>query len=162
MQKTWVSLAPIPLRIMMAIGFLYHGLPKLLDAGERQGFTGMLQGIGVPMPGIMAWVVAIVEVFGAIALLIGAFVLVAAALLTIHMLVALFTVHIGAGFSFMNITGMNETGMTFGMPGYEVNLLYIAALVSLMLSGAGAYSVDGRRTTGVRTREGTETRSDVA
>jgi putative oxidoreductase len=33
----------------------------------------------------------------------------------------------------------------FGPPGYEVNLLYIASLVALMMGGAGALSIDGLR-----------------
>ena len=35
------------------------------------------------------------------------------------------------------------SGPTFGPPGYEINLLYIAALLALMLAGASALSVDG-------------------
>jgi uncharacterized membrane protein YphA (DoxX/SURF4 family) len=34
------------------------------------------------------------------------------------------------------------------MPGYEVNLLYIAALLALAIGGAGSYSVDERRGVG--------------
>jgi putative oxidoreductase len=46
----------------------------------------------------------------------------------------------------MNITGITESGaLVFGMPGYEVNLLYSAALLALAIGGAGAYSVDERR-----------------
>ena len=58
------------------------------------------------------------------------------------MVVALFTVHLGAGFSFMNIIGMSEAGPQFGIPGFEINLLYIAGLSALLLGGAGALSVD--------------------
>jgi len=45
----------------------------------------------------------------------------------------------------MHMTGMTETGPTFGMPGYEVPLLYIAGLLVLVFGGAGALSVDRRR-----------------
>jgi putative oxidoreductase len=31
----------------------------------------------------------------------------------------------------------------FGSPGYEINLLYIGALLALALAGPGAWSVDG-------------------
>jgi putative oxidoreductase len=44
----------------------------------------------------------------------------------------------------MNVTGMTDAGPEFGMPGYEVNLLYIAALAALLLGGAGAASLDDR------------------
>jgi hypothetical protein len=40
---------------------------------------------------------------------------------------------------------MGEQGPIFGMPGVEVNLLYTAALLSLLLSGPGALAVGRRR-----------------
>lgn len=144
MQRTWPGWAPLPLRIMVAIGFLYHGLPKFTAQGHEM-FSGMLTGIGVPAPALMAWLVAFVEVGGAILILFGAFVFWAAIPLIGVMLTALATVHAPSGFNFMNITGMGPEGPVFGMPGYEVNLLYISILVSLMLSGAGAFSVDASR-----------------
>jgi putative oxidoreductase len=58
------------------------------------------------------------------------------------MLVAMFTVHLKYGFSSINTIGLTQNGPQFGPPGYEVNLLYIAGLLPLMLGGAGALSVD--------------------
>lgn len=136
---------PIPLRLMLGFGFLYHGLPKIVSSQGHAMFVGMLQGIGVPAPGFMAWVVGFVEVAGGFALLAGAFVAIAAVPLIIDMLVATFTVHLPHGFSFMNVTGMTDAGPTFGMPGMEITLLYIAGLAALLIGGAGAWSVDARR-----------------
>ena len=42
----------------------------------------------------------------------------------------------------MHITGMTDAGPVFGMPGYEVNLLYIAGLLALFLRGPSHLSVD--------------------
>jgi uncharacterized membrane protein YphA (DoxX/SURF4 family) len=67
-----------------------------------------LQSIGVPAPDTLAWVIAIVEVGGGLALILGAWVAISAALLTIDMLVAVWSVHLLHGFSFMNITGATE------------------------------------------------------
>ncbi len=142
MNGNW---APLPVRLILGIGFLYHGLPKLLSPAEHEMFLGILQGIGVPASGLMAWILGIVEVLGGLALIAGAFITVTALVLSINMLVALFTVHLPMGFSFMNITGLSEAGPTFGMPGYEVNLLYLAGLAALILGGAGALSVDQKR-----------------
>lgn len=142
MVRGWNGWGALPLRLILGVGFIYHGVPKLFSAEGRAGFAGMLQGIGVPASGLMAWVVGLVEFLGGLALIVGAFVLIAAILLALDMLVALFTVHLPHGFSFMNITGMTDGGPTFGMPGYEVNLLYIAGLVALIIGGAGLYSVD--------------------
>lgn len=145
MTKDWSAYGPLALRLVIGIGFLYHGLPKLFTGQGHQMFQGMLEGIGIPAPGLMSWVVAIVEVGGGLALLAGAFTAIAGGLLIVHMLVAMFTVHWPNGFNFLNITGMTDAGPTFGMPGIEVNLLYIAGLLALVLGGPGPLSVDARR-----------------
>ncbi len=142
MQTAWSKWAPMPLRLVIGFGFIYHGFPKIFSVQGHEMFVGMLQGIGVPAAGLTAWVVGIVELLGGLALIAGAFVSVAAALLIIDMLVALFTVHLPNGFNFINITGMTEAGPQFGMPGYEVPLLYLAGLLALFLRGASHMSVD--------------------
>ena len=58
------------------------------------------------------------------------------------MLVAMFSVNIAQGFNVMNITIIVEAGTKYGMPGYELNLLYIAALITLLITGAGMLSID--------------------
>ncbi len=139
--KQW---APLPLRLIIGFGFIYHGFPKISAEGH-QTFVATLSRIHVPAPGLMAWVAGVVEFVGGIALILGIFVTIACVLLSLDMLVALFKVHWVAGFSFMNFTGMGPNGPTFGLPGYEVNLLYIAGLVALIFGGAGALSFDGLR-----------------
>ncbi len=133
---------PLPLRILLGIAFLFHGLPKL--GSGHAGFQGMLQGMGVPAPAAASWIVALVEVLGGVALIVGAFVSLAAVLLIIDMLVALFLVHLPNGFNFVNIVGMTAQGPRYGPPGVEVNLLYIAALLALLIGGPGPLSVDER------------------
>jgi putative oxidoreductase len=61
------------------------------------------------------------------------------------MLVAMFSIQIHYGFSSVNTIGLTPAGPQFGPPGYEINLLYIAGLISLMLTGAGALSIDNWR-----------------
>jgi putative oxidoreductase len=69
--------------------------------------------------------------------------------LIVSMLVAMFTVHLRYGFSSVNTIGMSAAGPLFGPPGYEINLLYLAALTALAIRGAGPLSFDawwiGRR-----------------
>lgn len=134
----WASL---PLRLFLGFGFLYHGVPKLSTEGHMS-FQGMLQGIGVPVPGLMAWFVGGVEVVGGVALIVGAMVTIASILLIGNMLVAIVTVHLPFGFNFMNIVGMGEAGPQFGMPGYETPLLYLGGLLTLLLAGPSHLSVD--------------------
>jgi putative oxidoreductase len=62
--------------------------------------------------------------------------------LVISMLVATFTVQLKYGFSSINTIGLTKTGPVFGPPGYEINLLYIAALLVLALSNPTPLSVD--------------------
>ena len=62
--------------------------------------------------------------------------------LIVMMLVAMFTVHLRYGFSAINTVGLTADGPQFGPPGYEVNLLYIAGLLALILRGAGPFSID--------------------
>ena len=145
MKKEWSGWAPLPLRLIIGIGLLYHGLPKVFTAGGHQQFAGLLQQIAIPAPQLAAWLVGLVEIVGGLALLAGAFVTIAATLLIIHQLVAIFKVHLAAGFSFIHITGMTNAGPQFGIPGYEVNLLYIAGLAALIAGGAGAVSFDRAR-----------------
>jgi putative oxidoreductase len=134
--------APWPLRLLLGIGYLVHGLPKLSGAGHA-GFAAMLQGMNVPMAGAMAWFVGFVEVFGAVGLITGAFTGLFALLLAGDMIGATLMVHLPHGFNFMNMVGQAPDGSPlFGMPGMEVPLLYLAALVSLLLAGAGPLSLD--------------------
>ena len=138
-SKQW---APLPVRIMLGVGFLYHGWPKLFSSQGHQGFVGMLGALGVPAPEMTAWLVGLAETVGGLALIVGAFVAVASVVLIVDMLVAMITVHAPNGFNFINITGMGKEGPVFGMPGAEVNLLYIAGLLALVIGGTGAWSVE--------------------
>jgi len=154
-RQTWLPWAPVPLRLMLGFGFMYHGAPKLFTVEGHQQFTGLLQSLGIPLPELMSWVVGLVETVGGLALILGAFVVLASSLLVVNMIVAMVTVHLPNGFSFINQIGATEQGPQFGMPGYEVNLLYIAGLLALILGGAGAGSLDGpiRRAFGPRRRQ---------
>src|SRR5439155_15335343 len=99
MFRTWKQWAPIPLRIILGIGFIYHGWPKLFSPAGHQGFAAMLGGLGVPAPELTAWFVGLAELVGGIALLAGAFVAMAPAVLIVDILVAMFTVHAPHGFN---------------------------------------------------------------
>jgi putative oxidoreductase len=134
--------AVLPLRVVVGYGFLAHGVAKLARGPES--FGRLLHLIGVPLPTITAWVVTLAEVLGGLAILIGVGVAIAAVPLIISMLVALFTLHLRYGFSSVNTVGLTASGPVFGPPGYEINLLYIAALLALALTGPGALSLDSR------------------
>jgi putative oxidoreductase len=106
-------------------------------------FAKLLTVIGVPAPGITARVVVGVELLGGLAIMLGVLVLLAIVPLIGSMIVAMFTIHVHYGFSAVNTIGLTATGPVLGPPGYEINLLYVGALMALALSGPGALSVDG-------------------
>jgi putative oxidoreductase len=139
-KSFWGQWAPLPLRLIIGFGFMAHGWAKL--SRGPSGFANLLTQIGAPLPEAMAWASTFVELLGGLAIFVGAFVEVVSVPLIVMMVVALFTVHLKYGFSAVNTIGLTDEGPQFGPPGYEINLLYIAALVSLILSGAGALSFD--------------------
>ena len=128
---------------MIGLGFLLHGLAKWNR--EPAVFAELLKQANVPLPLANAWLVTLLEIFGGLALLIGAFVVIVSVPLILSMLGAMFTVNIRYGFSAVNTIGLTPEGPQLGPPGYEINLLYIACLVVLILSGAGPLSIDALR-----------------
>jgi putative oxidoreductase len=139
-EMPWRQWAPLPLRLIIGYGFLAHGWAKLTRGPE--GFARLLTQIGAPLPEVTAWVSTFVEILGGLAILAGAFVAVVSIPLIVMMLVAMFTVHLRYGFSAINTVGLTAAGPQFGPPGYEVNLLYIAGLLALILGDAGPLSID--------------------
>ncbi|MEP6835027.1 MAG: DoxX family protein [Gemmatimonas sp.] len=134
--------ALLPLRLIVGYGFCAHGMAKWTRGPAK--FGNLLHTIGVPFPVPTAWLVTSIEIFGGLAMLIGAFVVIASIPLVVSMLVAMFTVHLRYGFSAVNTIGLTPSGPVFGPPGYEISLLYVAALIALAVSAPSALSVDAR------------------
>ena len=139
-KALWSQWVPLPLRLVIGIGFMVHGWAKL--SRGPSGFAKLLTQIGAPLPDATAWVSTFVELLGGLAIFVGAFVEVVSVPLIVMMLVAMFTVHLKYGFSSINTIGLTRNGPQFGPPGYEINLLYLAGLLSLISSGAGPLSID--------------------
>jgi putative oxidoreductase len=131
----------VPLRMIVGFGFLVHGFAKLSRGPEA--FGHLLRLIGVPLPIATAWMVTLLELFGGLAILFGVFIVAASVPLIASMLVAMFALHLRYGFSSVNTIGLTSSGPVFGPPGYEINLLYIAALVSFAVGGPGPLSISG-------------------
>ena len=119
------------LRVITGIVFIGHGLPKF---GWTEGGRGLeataefLAGLGLPLPDLMAILVASAETFGGALLIIGFLVRPAAVTLVVAMLVATFMVHW-------------DNGM-FGQGGYQWSLLLTACSACILIAGAGKASVD--------------------
>ena len=119
-----VSLGLAALRIATGAVFLSHGYQKLfvfvVDGSVRR--RGHL---GVPAPGVMGPLIALLEVFGAIALIFGFLTRPLALLFVCDMLGAILLVQLKNGFSH-----------------YELEFLLCASSVALIFTGAGGLSID--------------------
>ena len=133
--------SPIPLRLIVGYGFMEHGFAKIMRGPDI--FAAILQTLSVPAPHLMAWVTILVEVFGGLAIILGAFVTLARLPMAAVLLVAIFTVHVPYGFSSIKLLAVTAAGAQFGPPGYECDLLYLACLAALVLGGSGPLAIDG-------------------
>src|SRR3981081_4177864 len=120
---------------------MQHGFAKLSRGPEA--FAALLHAIGVPTPHLMAWLTILVEVFGGLAVLLGALVPLASLPMAAVLLVAIFTVHLPYGFSSIKLMSVTSGQAQLGPPGYETNLLYLACLAALVLGGSGPMAIDG-------------------
>jgi putative oxidoreductase len=133
--------APIPLRLIVGYGFMEHGYAKIVKGPEY--FVAILHALAVPAPEIMGWTTILIELVGGFAVLVGAFVPLVSVPMAGILLVAMFTVHLPYGFSSIKLQAVTAAGAQFGPPGYEIHLLYLACLVTLVLGGSGPLAVDG-------------------
>jgi putative oxidoreductase len=130
----------LPLRLIVGYGFMEHGFAKLAKGPDA--FANILLAMGVPHPHFMAWATVLVEILGGVAMILGAFVTLASLPMAAVLLVAMFTVHLPYGFSSIKLKAVTAAGAQFGPPGYEVNLLYLACLVAIVLGGPGPLAID--------------------
>jgi putative oxidoreductase len=133
--------APIPLRLIVGLGFIEHGLAKLSKGPDA--FAAILHALAVPAPHFMAWVTIVTELLGGLAILLGGFVSLVSLPMAAVLLVAIFTVHLPYGFSSIKLMAVTPSGAQFGPVGYECNLLYLACLAALVLGGSGPLAIDG-------------------
>jgi putative oxidoreductase len=119
--KTVYNFAPIPLRIITGIGFMIHGLPKLQDIPNTQNSF-----MNMGLPPELAIIIGLLEFIGGLAILLGIFTRIAAGLLAINMIGAILLVKLSKGF----------------IDGYELDLLYLAIMISLILTGPGNLSIE--------------------
>ena len=82
-------------------------------------------------------------------MLLGVLVFWASIPMAVVLLVAMISVHLPYGFSSVKLVGISASGARFGPVGYEIDLLYLAALLMLAVQGPGPLALDnvlqGRR-----------------
>jgi len=117
-----------------------HGFAKLSRGPEA--FAAILQTMGVPAPHLMAWLTILTELIGGFAVLLGAFLPLAALPMAAVLVVAMLTVHLPYGFSSIKLLSVMAGRAQFGPPGYELDLIYLACLAALVLGGSGPIAID--------------------
>lgn len=128
---------PLILRILLGIVVLHHGAQKSLGWFDGYGFAGTMEFFTktVGIPWIVGLLVILLETIGAIAIIAGAAIRPLAIAYTLLAMSIVYTSHLQNGF-FMNWEG------TQAGEGYEFFVLWVAISVSLIISGAGKYSID--------------------
>lgn len=119
-------------RILVGIIFMAHGAQKLFGLFGGYGLEGTgqwMESIGLAPGYLMALLSSSAEFFGGLALVIGLLARPAALALTVTLVVAIFSVHIGNGLFMSN-------------NGYEFALALLAGTVAVLIEGAGRFSVD--------------------
>jgi Predicted membrane protein len=129
MIPTWVrDVVTLLARIGVGVVFVAHGWRKLAVDGIADTAAAFGEN-GVPLPALSAWLVALVELFAGIALIVGLAVPAAGVLLALLMLGAWVFVHAGRG-------------IFAGEGGAELVIALGAASLLLAMNGAGRLSVD--------------------
>ena len=136
--QTSGSVAPLILRLLLAVVMFPHGAQKVLGWFGGSGFASSMAYFTGTMgiPAVFAVLAILTEFLGPIALLFGFLTRIAAFALGFDMLIASMLVHIHFGF-FINWLG-NQKG-----EGIEYDLLLWAIALALIMEGGGAFSLDG-------------------
>ncbi|WP_206184670.1 DoxX family protein [Thermoactinospora rubra] len=124
------QLRPVALllaRLVVGVIFLAHGLVKF--TGGISGTAAFFERIGIPLPGLAAPVVAVVEVLGGLAFILGALLPIFAVLLTVDMIGAIVFAHLDSGF-------WARDG------GIEWPMALAAATLAAGFTGGGALALD--------------------
>ena len=115
------------LRVVLGITFFIHGFVKFQGGIENQ--VGWFSSIG--LPGFLAYVVALIELVGGFALIIGFGTKIISALLAILMIGATVKVKLALGF-----LGNGQ------MAGYELDLALLAMAIYLAINGSKLLSLN--------------------
>lgn len=121
------QLAIAIVRVFTGIAFFMHGWQKVFQFG-LPGVTGAFTKMGVPVPGVTGPFIALLELLGGAALIIGLLTRLAALGLMFDMLGAIALVHFAGGF--------------FLPAGYEYALILFATCLALVVGGPGSLSAD--------------------
>ena len=120
------DLSLLLIRLVLAYGFYEPAMNKWSDINA---VAGWFETLGIPLPTLNAYMAASTELAGVVLLTLGLFIRLISIPLTVVMVVAITTVHLGNGFS-------------AGDNGFEIPLYYMLMLIVLITHGGGRFGVD--------------------
>ncbi|MDQ0214005.1 putative membrane protein YphA (DoxX/SURF4 family) [Oikeobacillus pervagus] len=115
------------LRVFLGISFFIHGFVKF--QGGIENIVGWFESIG--LPGGIAYGIALLELVGGIALVLGLGSRFVSALFALVMIGAILKVKLAAGF-----LGNGQ------MSGYELDLAFLVMAISIMISDSRLFALD--------------------
>ncbi|MCU7556933.1 DoxX family protein [Macrococcus capreoli] len=121
------QLGTLLLRITVGLTFFLHGLAKF--QGGIENTVGFFESLG--FPGVLAYVVAIIELVGGIMMILGIKTKIIGWLFVAVLAVAIIKVKLAAGFM-----GNDKT------TGYEFDILLLAASLFFALGNDSIYSIE--------------------
>ncbi len=121
--STKIKYAPVPLRLIMGVILALAGYMKVTAI---EGTIAYFARMDFPAPVITAWFIALLELLGGLALLLGLFVRYLGLLFAIQFFVATFWVKFPAQ----------------GYAGARLDLMLLAGALALYLLGSGRWSID--------------------
>jgi putative oxidoreductase len=124
------------LRVGLALVFIAHGWPKINPNSPMKGVTGMtgfLTQMGVPMPALFAWIVALLETIGSIMLILG---------IGTRILALAFVVNMAMAIWLARIRMMKSAFAGGNAIGWEFEFVLLVGALALLFTGGGAISLD--------------------
>ncbi len=137
MRNRIADLAALVLRVVTGLVFIPHGYSKVFGAGGPGAFAADMPGLGIPSA--LGYVAAYAEFFGAVLMIAGLLTRLDAFLLGCTMFVAAFFVQLKDA---LYEVPAGSSKFLAGIQGMELPLMLFGACVTIVLLGAGRYSLD--------------------
>lgn len=132
------NLALLVARVLLAVLFIAAGVGKFADPATT---TGMIAAQGWPAAMVFTYLAAILETFGGLAILVGFQTRYLAYALALFSIVTGVVFHMGQG-------GDNQMMVVINQIMFLKNLAIAGGFLALATAGAGAWSLDARRSGG--------------
>jgi putative oxidoreductase len=148
------GLGLLVLRLALAAVFVAHGSNELFGAWAGPGVgkgglantAALYASLGVHPEFVLAVLASVTQLVGGLLVGVGYFTRWASAAIIIYLAIGIWKAHWPWGF-FLNWTGAPGRGQ-----GIEFSVVLTSALVCLILTGAGRWSIDGQRASSRATR----------